>query len=103
MERHQAFAGAPQRRHAGRLEVAVELGELGLVRGAVEALRRLVLQACHLGCLLQSRASRAAMSMRNAFLSILPTLVTGNSGTITSRSGHLKRATPAAAMAERTS
>ena len=63
---------------------------------------RFVRQAGHLGCLLQSRASRAAMSARSAFLSILPTLVAGSSGTTTSRSGHLKRATSAFVIAART-
>src|SRR6266496_2463224 len=43
------------------------------------------------------------MSARSAFLSILPTLVAGSSGTMTSRSGHLNRATSAFVMAARTS
>ncbi len=38
--------------------------------------------------------SLAAMSSRSFFLSTLPTLVTGRASTISSRSGHLNRATP---------
>src|SRR5262249_41551752 len=85
VERHQALAGQPERGHPGGLEVAVELLQPGLVFGAVKIL---AVKVVH-GVLLPASMSRSA------FLTSLPIFVTGNSATISSRSGHLTFATPA--------
>ena len=89
-------ASCPARRNPGRARRAWP-GARGCRRR-----RSSRLSGDHRGYLPHSRASRPAMSARSAFLSILPTLVAGSSGTMTSRSGHLKRAAWAAAIAERT-
>ena len=58
LHRHEAFAGAPQWGHADRVEVAVQLGQLGLVRRAVELDARGVIEGGHDHCSLRDGSRR---------------------------------------------